>query len=343
METLTEREKRILELIMYNYIHSAEPIGSRTIEKIIKNRLSSATIRNTMSDLEEKGFIYKPHAVAGRIPTNKAFRYYVDSMITLKHPGKRTLEVIERLQKPRYFHIERLMEDASRMLADISKYTSIVVEPRVDMMLFKEIEFVKLSSYTILIVFVTSSGMVHTRLVDTEDDLDPEVLYSMKRYMNEKFSGRPFYILKDGILNDMQRDKESVNRLLGKIKDTLDTIIDDEAKRDIYIDGTSKMIDFPEFAHIERLKELLQALERKEKLLSLLDHCLKGEGISVIIGMETDIREMRDMSVITSTYRVGEKSYGILGVIGPVRMDYSKLIPIVNYTARAVTDILSTM
>jgi heat-inducible transcriptional repressor len=343
METLTERERRILELILFHYIQSAEPIGSRTIEKLMKNRLSSATIRNVMADLEEKGFIFKPHVVAGRIPTTKAFRYYVDSMLTLREPGKKTIQAIDTLHKPRYFHIERLMGDASRVLAQISEYTSIVVEPRVETMMFKELEFVKLSSRTILIVFVTSAGMVHTRLVDTEEDLDTNLLASMKRYMNERFSGKPFYLLKDAIVEDMHKDRESVNLLLAGIKETLDTIVYEEAQRDVYIEGTSRMIAFPEFSDIEKLKELFRALEKKEKLIRLLDHCLKDDGINVIIGIESDIKEMRGMSVIASAYRVGEKSFGILGVIGPVRMDYSKVIPIVNYTAKAVTDILSVM
>lgn len=343
MEKLTDREKLILELILDNYIQAAGPIGSRTIEKLMRNKLSSATIRNTMADLEERGFIYKTHVVSGRIPTNKAFRFYVKTMLTLRQPGKRVVEIIDALQRPRFFHVEKLMGDVSKALANISKYTSIVVEPRIDTMVFKEIEFVKLSPFTVLIVFVTSSGMVHTRLVNTEQDLDDELLVRMKSYMDERFGGRPFYILKDGIIDDMRKDRESVSRLLEKIKDSLDTIMDEGLERDIYIDGASSMFNVPEFSDIEKLKQLFQTLEHKEKLLKLLDHCLKDEGINVIIGVENDIKEMRNMSVITSTYRVGEKSYGILGVMGPVRMDYSKVIPIVNYTAKTVTDILSTM
>jgi heat-inducible transcriptional repressor len=161
--------------------------------------------------------------------------------------------------------------------------------------------------------------------------------------MNEKFGGRPFYALKDGIRDDMKKDRESVNMLLMQIKDILDIIIDEEGKRDIYIEGTFQMINFPEFSDITKLKELFLALEKKEQLLKLLDHCLREEGINIIIGVESDMKEMRDMSVITSTYRIDEKSYGILGVIGPVRMDYSKIIPIVNYTAKAVTAILRIM
>ena len=343
MEVLTERERMVLELIMDNYITSAEAIGSRTIAKFIRNRLSSATIRNIMADLEEQGFLYKPHVVAGRIPTYKAFRYYVNSMLVLRNPGKKEMQVLESLFKCRYAQVEGLMGDASKVLATISKFTSIVVEPRVNTMLFKEIEFVKLSKHTILTVFVTSAGIVHSRLVDTEENFSPELLNHMKNYMNERFGGVPFYTLKEGILEDVEKDKENYKRLLAKIKETLENIMEEEDQREIYIEGTSKMMDMPEFSDLARLKELFHTLERKEKLLHLLDGCLKEEGIHVIMGTESEIKEMRDLSIITSTYRIGEKSYGVLGVIGPIRMNYAKIIPIVNHTAKTLTDILSIM
>jgi len=343
MELLNDREKIVLELVMEHYIVSAEPIGSITISKTMKNKLSSATIRNIMVDLEEIGFLYKPHAVAGRIPTPKAFRYYVNSLPLFGIPGKRALKVLESLARPHYAYVEEIMEDASKILAAMSSYTSIVVEPKVDTMLFKEIEFVRLSRNTILMVFVTSSGIVHKRLVDTVEDIAINVLNEMKGYMNEKFSGMPFYVLKDAILQDLKKDRENFAMLYKKIKDTLDVIIGEEEKREVYIEGTSKMIGSPEFSDIAKLKDLFKALENKEKLVKLLDSCLREEGINVIIGNESDVREMKDMSIIMSTYRITEKSWGILGVIGPMRMNYSKIIPIVDYTAKTMTDILSFM
>lgn len=343
MEVLTDRERKVLELIMDSYINSAEAIGSTTLAKSMRNRLSSATIRNIMADLEEQGFLYKPHVVAGRIPTYKAFRYYVNTMLIFKNPGKKELQVLDSLLKPRYAQVEGVMGDTSKVLASISKFTSIVVEPRVNTMLFKEIEFVKLSKRTILIVFVTSAGIVHTRIVDADENLSMDLLSRMKRYMNERFSGVPFYTLKEGMLEDVEKDKENYRLLLSKIKDTLENIMEEEDQREVYIEGTSKMIDMPEFSDLARLKELFHTLEKKEKLLRLLDGCLKEEGIHVIMGTESDVKEMRDLSIITSTYRIGEKSYGVLGVIGPIRMDYSRIIPIVNYTAKTLTDILSTM
>jgi len=343
METLTDREKKVLELIMSSYISSAEPVGSRTLSKLIANRWSSATIRNVMSDLEEQGFLYKPHVVAGRIPTSKAFRYYVNTLLVPRLPGKREIQILDSLSAHRYSQVEEIMGDASRMLANMCKYAGIVVEPRMDFMFFKEVEFVKLSSTTILVVFVTSSGMVHTRLVNTDENLPTELLSDMKNYMNERCEGSPFNALRKRIYEDMTRDREVFHSLMAKVMDALEEIMGNEDGREVYIEGASKIIDVPELSNIARLRELFQAFEKKEKLLKLLDRSMAQEGIHVIIGSESEVREMRDMSIITSTYRIGEENRGLVGVIGPLRMNYSRIIPIVDYTAQAVTDLLRTM
>lgn len=343
MDTLNDREKNVLAVLMEHYILSADPIGSKTISGTMNNRFSSATIRNIMVTLEKLGFLIKPHAVAGRIPTAKAFRYYVNGLSTFRSPGRKELKALESLAKPRYSYVEEIMEDTSKVLASLSSCTSIVVEPRVDMMLFKEIEFVKLSPHTILIVFVTSSGIVHERLVNASEDIGHDALNEIKNYMNDKFSGMPFYLLRNAVVRDMKKDREDVAKLYDKIKNALDVIVDEEDKREVYIDGTSRMIGVPEFSDVERLKELFRALENKERLVKLLDGCLDKEGISVLIGAESDLKEMKNISIIMSSYRISEKSWGTLGVIGPMRMNYSKIIPIVDYTARAVTDILRIM
>ncbi|HPU30069.1 MAG TPA: heat-inducible transcriptional repressor HrcA [Syntrophorhabdaceae bacterium] len=343
MEILKERERNILLYIIEDYINHAEPVSSRSIAKGMMNRWSSATIRNVMVDLEKMGFLYKPHAASGRVPTNKAFRYYIDRLKYSEFPRKKEVMALEGMLKPRYHYIEEVMVDASRTLAAISRYTSIVVEPKIDTMLFKEIEFVKMSKNNILVVFVTSAGTVHTRYVDAGEHLDMDFLMTMKMYLNKRFEGIPFYALKWELEKDLEHDKTRFNVILSKIKDSIETILEAKDKREIYIDGTSKIMGFPEFADIESLKELFKALEKKEKLLRLLDKCLKEEGINVILGIESDIKEMKNVSIITSTYKITDKSLGILGVIGPIRMDYSRLIPIVNYTAKTVSDIIRTM
>jgi heat-inducible transcriptional repressor len=223
------------------------------------------------------------------------------------------------------------------------KYAGIVVEPRMDFMLFKEVEFVKLSKARVLVLFVTSSGLVHTRLVNTAEDLPLELLSDMKGYMNEKCEGLPFYSLRRKILEDLTRDRDDFHALMDRVMDVLEDIMGNEEAREVYIEGTSKIIDVPELSNIGRLRELFRAFEKKEKLLKLLDRSMEQEGIQMIIGSESDVKEMRDMSIITATYRIDQRNQGILGVIGPLRMNYSRIIPIVNHTAQAVTDLLRLM
>ncbi len=343
MEALTAREKQVLDLIMNNYIVSAEPVGSGTLSARVNGKWSSATIRNVMADLEEQGFLYKPHVVAGRIPTGKAFRYYVNTLLVPGLPGKREMHALAGLASHRYSHVEEIMGDASRMLANLCQYTGIVVEPKINYMLFKEVEFVKLSKNTILVLFVTSAGMVHTRLVNTDEDLPPELLAGMKGYMNEKCEGVPFYDLRKQIFADMARDREAFHELMGKVMDVLEGIMQGEGSREVYLEGTFKFIGVPELSDITRLKDLFQAFEKKGKLLRLLDKSVDQDGINVIIGAETEVREMRDMSIITSPYGADRENQGVLGVIGPLRMNYSRIIPIVHYTAQAVTNLLRIM
>lgn len=343
LNILNERSSSVLELIVENYIVYAEPVGSTTIAKFMKKKVSSATIRSIMSELEELGFLYKPHAVAGRVPTPKAFRYYVNNLPVPGVPGKKELRALKTMSRIRYAYTEEVMADASRILAAIASFPSIVVEPRVETMLFKEVEFVRMSRYTILIVFVTRSGMVHKRFVDTNEDIAQGTLDDMKHYMNERFSGQTFHVIKEHIIQDMRRDRENFQNLYRKIQDTLDILVGDEDKREVYIEGASKMIGIPEFSDVEKLKELFKALENKERLIHLLDQYQGKEGINVILGSERVMRGMEGMSIIASAYRIDTDSYGVLGIIGPMRMNYSRLIPIVGYTARAVTDLFNTM
>jgi heat-inducible transcriptional repressor len=340
---LNDRESSVLELIVENYIVFAEPVGSTTIQKAMKTKISSATIRSIMGELEELGFLYKPHAVAGRVPTPKAFRYYVNSLPSPGLPGKRELKALEAMSRLRYAYTEELMADTSRVLATISRFASIVLEPKVNTMVFKEVEFIRMSRNTILMVFVTTSGMVHRRFVDTSEDIEQAALDDMKHYMNERFSGMPFFQLKDNILKDMSKDRERFQNLYRKIQSALDVLVGDAEKREIYIEGASKMIGIPEFSDVATLKELFKALENKERLIQLLDQYLSKEGINVILGSESDMKGMEGMSIIASAYRIDRDSYGVLGIIGPMRMDYSRLIPIVGYTAQAVTDLFKIM
>lgn len=340
---LTEREGKILEIIIETYVETAQPVGSKAVSRSLNHKLSSATIRHIMYDLEEQGYLYKPYAVSGRIPTSKAFRYYVDTLVNLRLPAKRDIQVISNFIKPSYSYVEEAMIDVSRALAAISRYAGIVVEPKLNIMQFKGVEFVRLSSTSLLILFITSSGMVYKRILTLEENISRDLLESMKQYMNEKFEGLTFSELRRRLLEDIKKDREDFRILISKIRESLESLIETGEKREIYIEGTSKIIGIPEFTDILKVREIFKALEQKERLLSILDRCLAQDDVVVIVGEECEIKEMKEMSIIASPFAINEKSAGVLGVIGPLRMDYSKLIPVVNYTAKMLTDFLTNM
>ncbi len=340
---LTEREGKILEIIIETYVDTAQPVGSSVVAKLMNNKLSSATIRHIMYELEEQGYLFKPYAVSGRIPTTKAFRYYVDTFVDLKLPAKKDIRLITHFIKPSYSYVEDAMIDASRALAAISRYAGIVVEPKLNTMVFKGVEFVPLSKVSLLVLFITSSGMVYKRILTLEEKIERSILESMKQYMNEKFEGLTFSELKKRLKEDIEKDREDFKLLISKIRDSLNSLIESGEKREIYIEGTSKIIGIPEFTDILKLREIFKALEQKERLLSILDRCLSEKEVVVIVGEEWEIKELKEMSIIASPFAVDEKSTGVLGVIGPLRMDYSKLIPVVNYTAKMLTNFLTNM
>lgn len=340
---LTEKEERVLESIIEIYVETARPVGSKAVSEYLNGRMSPATVRNLMYDLEEQGYLYKPYSVSGRIPTSKAFRYYVDTLGELRSPKKREIQLISSFIKPNYSYIEEVMIDASRALSAISKYAGVVVEPKLKEMKFKGVEFVKLSRTVLLILFITTSGLVYKRIVNYEEEIENSVLDSMKRYLNENFEGVTFKELKERILEDLKRDEEEFGVLIKKIRESLDSLISSSEEREVYIEGTSKIIGLPEFSNVMRLRELFKTLEQKERLLDLLDRCLEQNDLVVLVGEECEIKEMRGMGIIASTFGISEMSSGILGIIGPLRMDYPKLIPVVSYTAKMLTRCLSGM
>lgn len=339
MDVLTSREQNVLKFVLEAYMRTGQPIGSGLLAKCMGNELSSATLRNTMADLEEQGYLFKPHFTSGRIPTEKAFRYYIQKISGLKEVGKKEKRLIESLLRSALADPEQVMLDASRVLATASRYMGIVVEPRFNSLIFKEIEFVKLSSRTILIVLVTTTGIVETRIIDDESDLDRSFLKSIANYMNERFEGFPIHAIKDAIAKEIEEDREELKRLCSKVMELIERLSEKEGQREVYIEGKTRVLGFKELSDLDRLREVFDALEKKEKLLKLLDRCSGDEDFHVIMGNEWAMKELKDLSIVFSTYEMADAGYGILGILGPMRMDYARVIPIVSYTAKTVTEV----
>jgi heat-inducible transcriptional repressor len=340
VDELTGRGKQILEALIEEYITTAEPVGSRTITRRQIVSLSPATVRNVMSDLEELGFLASPHTSAGRIPTDKAYRFYVDSLLEAQRQAVDAADVQQRFTlKSR--DLGTALQEASRLLSSLSQYVGVVVAPSMAANMFRQIEFVRLGGRRLLVILVAASGAVQNRLVELEQDIPSEDLIRMANYLNEQLHGLTIAQVKRRLMEEMASDKASYDELLAQAIAVSQQALADEAAQ-IFIEGQANILEQPEFADIGRMREMFRAFEEKSQLVGLLDRCLQASGVQIFIGAESHLNQMAGMSVITAPYRTGKDTFGVLGVIGPTRMGYAKVIPIVDYTARLISKMLES-
>ncbi|MGA2297262.1 MAG: heat-inducible transcriptional repressor HrcA [FCB group bacterium] len=331
---LNEREKYILRTIIQLYILKAAPIGSRHLAKYLERelKLSPATIRNVMADLEEKDFISHPHTSAGRVPTDKGYRFYVDSIPTgddLSEPDLLTLKNELSVSSN-----ETVLKDASRLLGMLSRYLGIVKIPHLSDLIVQKIELISLSSNKLLVVIALASNIVRTVTLEAEFEIDYKYLEDISSYINEKISNKPLKYLKDNfptMLNDMDIRNYPLVRLF---VNSIDKIFDTRNVGDrIHIAGAPNLLNNPEFDDLGKAKGIIELIENEDIIIHLLDQYEYTEGgIKVIIGKEMQNELLEDYSLIVSSYNIGSAS-GSIGLIGPKRMQYSKMISLVDHVA----------
>jgi len=342
-EGLDERTRNILMAVIHSFIHTGEPVGSRTISKRFDFGLSPATIRNIMSDLEELGFLEQPHTSAGRMPTDQGYRFYVDNLSGLEALTAEESALISQRYVPYHGEVDEVMTATSRLLSEISRYAGVVLHI-FSITIFKRIEFVKIRGRQVVAIFVMESGMVHNKLIMLDEEMTQEELYQISNYLNQEFSGQPLRTIRQHVLDRMAEEKAQYDKLaqqaLSVGAKTFGETSEDES--DIYLGGTSNIMDQPEFAsNLDQMKELFKAFEEKNRLISLLDKCLDEPGVHVIIGSETPFKDIRECSFVTHTYSYDNRTLGVLGVVGPKRMVYPRIMAIVDHTANIVSKILT--
>ena len=338
--TLSHRSRQILEAIIEDYIATAEPVGSSAVARRHAMPVSSATVRNVMASLEELGLLASPHTSAGRIPTDKGFRFYVDSLVgvrTISHSEKK--EILKRCRETGG-NLTDLLREASRTLSSLSNYTGFVVAPRFASATFRQIEFIALGGRRILAILVTCSGAVQNRIIEVSQDYVPEDLVRMSNYLNSTLEGLSISQVREKIIAEMEQDKSRYDQLLANALTLSQQALPDE-QEELYLAGQSRIFEQPEFNDVRKMRELFQAFEEKGRLLQLLGDCMQAKGVRIFIGSETPLQEMAGMSLITSTYMTDKNTVGVMGVIGPTRMGYSNVIPIVDYTAQLVSRLLT--
>ena len=346
MEELSERSKQILEAVVSSYISTAGPVGSRTITKKSNINLSPASVRNIMSDLEEMGFLSHPHTSSGRVPTDKAYRFYVDSILRrISGEGDSTLSfnIDEELKENREtMGVENIMKKTSHHLSQFSNYIGIIIAPKFSSTIFQHIEFINLRKHQILAIFVTKSGIVQHKLIKNDEDLSQDALDKITRYLNEKFKGMALQNIRMKLEEMMVEEKMAYDRLAEKAYSLSRLAFLNPEEEEIYFDGTANILSQPEISNnVDEMKRIFSALEHKSLLVRILDKCMDSEGMQIFIGSESPVKETHGLSFITSVYKSRERVLGTLGVIGPKRMDYFQIIPLVNYTANLLSELFT--
>lgn len=339
---LSERERKVLSLTVLFHIGTGEPIGSRFVAKKLDLDLSPATIRNTMADLEEKGYLRQTHVSSGRIPTDLGYRFYVDDLLgggTIRPEG---LERIRERFHLRRFEINDLARETSRMLSTASRHVGVVLGPQFQDSRFQHLEFRRVAERKVLAIFVAESRLVQTRFLDLEEDWTQEDLDTMSRIWNERFSSLPLREVRARLVRIMTEEKAQFDTLMEQALELGRQALAGAGEgEDLYLDGAANILDVPEFAHPEKMRALVRAIEQKGRLCRLLDQCLRAGGVQIFIGGELPFPGLQELSLVSAPYRRENQVLGVLGVIGPTRMAYDKIIPIVEYTASSLSECLS--
>ena len=336
----SERMKRILGAVVEDYIHSAEPVGSKLVAKKLNLNLSSATIRNIMSDLEELGFLSQPHTSAGRVPTEKGFRFYVDYLLNIHELADEEREAIRSKYLGYQAEAEDLFRETSRILSSSSHHLGVVWAPKMSLAILQRVEFVKLKRHWVMAILVSPTGLVYHRVVEVEEDFSQSELDHLSAYMNSSLTGLTLQQARERLIDQMRVEKNIYDRLFDQALRLAQKALSPNDETDVFIEGRTNIIHEPEFGKISIMTDLFRTFEEKATLVKLLDRCMNPKGIRIAIGSESEIQEMETCSLVTSTYSYKGEVLGALGVIGPRRMNYSKVIPIVDYTAKLLTEIL---
>lgn len=337
--SLEPRALTLLKTLVERYIAEGQPVGSRELSKLSKLDLSPATIRNIMADLEEMGFVSSPHTSSGRIPTPRGYRVFVDTLLTVQPVSENTIESNLQLS-PQLGKPQKIISNAAQMLSSLTRFAGVVLSPQHESA-FQQIEFLRLSEKRILLVIVTPNGDVQNRLLLTEVDYIPSQLNEAANYINSNYNGLSFNEIRLRLQDELKEIHSDLSKLMQTAIEAGDEAVSDNSE-DVVIAGENNLLSVNDFAYdINSLRKLFDMFEQKTALMQLLDVSSKASGIQIYIGGESQLLPMDDMSVVTAPYQVNGKIVGTLGVIGPTRMAYQKVIPIVDITARLLSNALS--
>lgn len=337
-ENLSEREQAILRVLIDHYISTAEPVGSRVLANRYPLQLSSATIRNTMQDLEEMGLIKQPHTSAGRVPTDEGYRLYVDSLINPQPlPDEIARQLREQLMNRQQRAVEDILGQTAHVLAQLTSQIGVTLAPSVDRGVISRIELVPVSERRLLVVLGIHAGIVRTVLLEVSADVDRKTIEDTQMALNERLAGQTLGTLKTNGADRLHDDQRADARLVKVFFDAADDLVQRPPGETLHIDGTANLFTQPEFTNHDVLSGVMRALEERLPIIQMLQSRGVGEGLVVSIGREVKIQGAEGCSMVSANYRVG-RIEGTVGIMGPTRMEYAKVVSIVDYVAKLLSE-----
>ncbi len=342
---LPKRDREILVALIRQFIGSGLPVGSKALAATLPEPLSSATIRNVLAMLEESGFLEQPHVSAGRIPTERAYRFYVDRVVAGARLAPDTERYIDQALTPDADRLERLMVTASRTLSEISSNVGLVLAPALEEKLLEHIKFVNLPDRRVLVVIVSKPDIVENRVVRLEDEFTQEELDQAANFLNAEFRGWSLGTIRLEVFNRIEADKMLCDRLLKNVATLfMWGALSEEEAGQLFVDGTAKILERREFEDVQRIKQLVKTLEEKTNLARILAACLQTpeSGVRILIGRENSETQMQHCTLVVAPLHYRNRAVGALGVVGPTRMEYDRAISTVDYVAHLCSRLLSS-
>lgn len=342
MMLLDDRKMRILQAVIDDYIDTAEPIGSRTIARKHELGLSSATIRNEMADLEEMGYLSQPHTSAGRVPSDKGYRFYVDKLMRVRQLSEEEINAIKSELEIKVNELSQLIRQASAVMSRFTKYTSMAVTPQMKKSTIKAVQVVPVLQGKALVIVVTDAGIVRNVMVKVSDNLSPENIIMISNIVDSKLRNHTLSEIDANLIKDIERNAGTLHNELSPILKGVIDCIEEIDNPEVYLEGATNIFEHPEFHDVDKAKQFLVMLAEKSTLCKLLSSD-ENSDVKIQIGSENNINELKDCTLITATYRVGDVTIGSFGIIGPTRMEYSKVISSMNHIRKLINSEISRL
>lgn len=340
----TEREQHILKLLVDHYIEEGTPVGSRTLSRLPGIDISAASVRNVMGDLEHMGLLKSPHTSAGRIPTSAAFRVFVDNLLEVRPPDENTVDNIRTLLDPSLSD-QALVKVASNYLSGFTKMAGMVTVPRREEKPLQQVEFLPLSDKRVLVILIISDTEVQNRIIHVEREYTQDELSEFARELNTEYLGRPLVEVRDRLRRDLESTRKNMSQSMQRMIDVAGQVfgpddVDEEADS-MVLAGETNLMDHADLGDVSKLRDLFDAFSQKRDIFHLLERSVSAEGVQIFIGRESGYDALGNCSVVTAPYEINGKLLGVLGVVGPKRMSYAQVIPVVDVTSKLLSAALN--